>query len=71
MSVLTAYISSMFKRERGMNYNNYVNQKRIEQAVKLLNSNTMDLKEICDAVGYVNLDTFTRNFRKYTHHNPF
>lgn len=67
----TGYISIIFKRERGTNYNNYVNQKRIEQAVKLLASNTMDLQSICDAVGYTNLSRFTKNFQKYTGHDPF
>ncbi len=66
----TGYISIVFKRERGMNYNNYVNQKRIEQAVKLMASNTMDLQSICDAVGYTNLARFTKNFHKYTGHDP-
>ena len=67
----TGYISVIFKRERGMNYNNYVNQKRIDHAVKLMVSNTMDLQSICDAVGYTNLSRFTKNFQKYTGHNPF
>jgi YesN/AraC family two-component response regulator len=66
----TGYISVIFKRERGTNYNNYVNEKRIEEAVRLMATNTMDLQSISDAVGYTNLARFTKNFQKYTGHNP-
>ena len=66
----TGYISVIFKRERGTNYNNYVNEKRIEEAVRLMATNTMDLQSICEAVGYTNMSRFTKNFQKYTGHNP-
>lgn len=66
----TSYISAMFKRRRGSNFNAYVNEKRIERAVTLLNDSSADIEDIRDAVGYISQSTFTRNFKKYTGHLP-
>ena len=65
-----AYVSTTFKRVRGMNYMDYINRRRIEQAVVLLTEKKMSVRETCEAVGYTSATTFRRNFTKYTGKSP-
>lgn len=66
----SSYVSSVFKENRGMNYNTYVNQKRIQRAIELLQKEGMDSNSVFPMVGYVSLSTFRRNFSKYAMCNP-
>jgi AraC-like DNA-binding protein len=54
----------MFQKQLDMGIAEYVNYQRIEEATKLLTDTKMKVRQISDAVGYCNTDTFTRNFRK-------
>ena len=65
-----AYISTIFKEQRGTNYNSYVNQTRIMRAVQLLSEEKMDVNTVYPMVGYVSISTFRRNFVKYAKTNP-
>ena len=66
----SAYISSTFKRLRGMNYVDYINRRRIERAEALLAGGGMSVGDVCEAVGYASATTFRRNFAKYTGKSP-
>jgi len=66
----SAYISTLFKEQRGTNYNNYVNHHRIMRAVHLLTEEKLDVNTVYPMVGYVSLSTFRRNFNKYAKSNP-
>lgn len=66
----TAYISTMFKRLRGMNYVEYVNRKRVARATHLLQDQQVKVEEASAAVGYVSVTTFRRNFVKYAGQTP-
>lgn len=66
----SGYVSSVFKEKRGTNYNTYVNQKRIQRAIELLQKEGMDSNSVFPMVGYVSLSTFRRNFSKYAMCNP-
>lgn len=66
----SAYISTLFKEQRGTNYNNYVNHQRVMRAVRLLTEDKLDVNTVYPMVGYVSLSTFRRNFNKYAKSNP-
>lgn len=58
------YVSTLFKKETGMTYNQYLTSYRVEQA-KLLLRQTDDLLEyISHQVGYVDPAYFSRTFKK-------
>lgn len=59
-----AYISKLFKRNVGISYNDYINQCRISEATYLLKNSTSTITEIAQNVGYNNVVTFDRNFKK-------
>lgn len=66
----TAYISTMFKQKKGINFSDYVNQSRISRAVELISKDKIRIDEVYRTVGYISPSTFRRNFIKYTKSNP-
>jgi YesN/AraC family two-component response regulator len=68
--VSNSYISSLFREKLGITYLEYVNKKRIQNAISQMNLPNTSLADICLKVGYDNARTFRRNFKKYTGYNP-
>ena len=66
----STYISLLFKEQRGIHYNTYVNQTRIMRAVELMSEQNLDSNTVYPMVGYVSLSTFRRNFTKYAKSTP-
>ena len=58
------YITKIFKREKGLNYKDYIIEKRLELAKKLLAETDTPVRDISLAVGYDNYSYFTRLFKK-------
>ena len=64
------YISTLFKEQRGINYNSYVNEARIGRAIELLEKEHLSVNTVYPMVGYISASTFRRNFNKYAQRNP-
>lgn len=64
------YASKLFKKETGTSFKNYVIQKRIAAAKKLLRNTDLPINNISDKVGYGNYSYFTRIFKKETGMTP-
>jgi len=65
------YFSNLFKLEMGQNFYDYLSERRIETAKRLLQRNPSDkIYEIAMKVGYEETITFNRNFRKYVGMTP-
>lgn len=58
------YFSKLFKEQTGMNYIDYLTQKRMEAAKQLLKHGRMSVKQICTKIGYGDSNYFSRLFRK-------
>lgn len=65
-----AYFSSMFKKETGENFIDYVIKERIHNAKNYLMQSDMTVEEIALAVGYSDTKYFTKLFKKKTKLNP-
>ena len=65
-------LSAMFKREKNMNYVDYINRTRVIRATQLMRNadSQVSLDAIGNAVGYISQTTFRRNFAKYTSCTP-
>lgn len=59
-----AYFSSIFKKETGQNFIDYVNEVRVRKAVELLKNKDSKIKEISIAVGFQNHSYFNKVFKK-------
>ena len=57
-----SYTSSLFKKEFGKTFSNFINSYRIKRAEQLLRKNTMPLGEIWRNVGFGSSLTYRRAF---------
>ncbi|MFC5402672.1 helix-turn-helix domain-containing protein [Cohnella soli] len=65
-----SYLSRYFKSETGQTFTDYVVQLRIEKAKLMLVTTDVALKEIIQQVGYYDVSSFIRLFKKMTGVTP-
>lgn len=70
LNVNASYLSTLFKKETGMTLTDYVNKKRIENAVFLLNSTNMQIQTIAQHCGIPDVNYFTKLFKKIIGKTP-
>jgi len=59
------YIGRYFKKIMGVNFADYLMRFRIKKATEILdNDNNIKIKELASMVGYDNVNSFIRNFKK-------
>jgi len=66
-----AYLSRLFKKTTGMTIVDYVHERRMKEAVSLLESSDMKIQDISEAVGFTTATNFARFFRKYAGSTPY
>jgi AraC-like DNA-binding protein len=59
-----SYISSFFKQSNGTNIHRYIEQKRMSRAVEMLKGTALSTAEIAEQVGYSNINTFYKAFKR-------
>ena len=64
------YLSTFFKQQTGEKFSDYVQRVKMEVATSLLERGSQNVKEVAEAVGYTNPNSFTRAFRQYYQCNP-
>jgi len=64
------YLSLIFKKATGENYNRYVTRVRMEKAKDLIRRGNYKLYEVSERVGYKNVTYFSQLFKKYTGCTP-
>jgi AraC-like DNA-binding protein len=66
----TQYFIRLFKRRMGVSPIRYINQKRVEEAKRLLSRTDLPLKEIIDKVGLNDVYYLSRLFKEHTGFSP-
>lgn len=64
------YVSKIFKEELGMNFIDFITEKRIEYSKELLKSENGNIREISCLAGYSDANYFCRIFKKVTGLTP-
>jgi two-component system, response regulator YesN len=64
------YFSTLFKKETGTNFLEYVTIARIKAAKQLLSDSKKSILDICCEVGYNDFKHFTKQFKKVTSLSP-
>lgn len=70
LNVNASYLSTLFKKETGLTLTDYVNRKRVEHAIYLLNSTDMPISAVGQRCGIQDDNYFTKIFKKYTSITP-
>lgn len=65
-----SYLSTLFKQELHINFSQYLNRKKMEEACRLLCESHMSLVDISFALGFENQSYFSRSFKKYMGMSP-
>jgi two-component system, response regulator YesN len=63
LKVSPAYLSRLFKEETGKNFTDYMMSRKVAKAIQLMKSG-IGITEIAERLGYLNLSSFTRMFKK-------
>ena len=61
-----SYLSKLFNAETGQSFKNYLNDVRIEESKKLLETKDMSLLEISNAVGFADQSYYSKVFKSLT-----
>ncbi|MFV0527842.1 MAG: response regulator [Lachnospiraceae bacterium] len=64
------YFSSIFKKETGQGFSEYLIQIRVDKAKELLAEQNIGMVEVAEQVGYSDLKYFSRLFKKVTGLSP-
>jgi two-component system, response regulator YesN len=64
------YFSSLFKKETGYTFLEYLSEIRINKAKELLKETNHNVTVICEQVGYSDIKHFTKIFAKHTNLKP-
>ncbi|MBB6635472.1 response regulator [Cohnella thailandensis] len=59
------YVSRLFREEAGVSFNDFITRKRMEKAAELLQTTTMRVYEVANAVGVPSYRYFTAMFREW------
>ncbi len=66
----SAYLGKIFKNYTGVSFNTYLDKQRIEEGKKLLIEKNLKVYEVCELIGYKNIDYFHSKFKKYVGVSP-
>ena len=64
------YFSTLFKKETGQNFMDYLTELRISKAKELLCGEELSVQDVAEQVGYRDLKYFSRLFKKLTGASP-
>ena len=63
INVSPNYLSAVFNRETKISISTYINQRRIEKAIELLETSNTSIEDIATFVGFSDMNYFTRVFK--------
>ncbi|MDR3593717.1 response regulator [Clostridium sp.] len=66
----SAYLGKLFKSIEGESFNTYLDKIRIEKAKSLLIDDKLKVYQVCEKIGYKNIDYFHSKFKKYVGKSP-
>jgi two-component system, response regulator YesN len=69
-SISEGYVSIIFKEQGGVNFADYVENKRIDEACELLKNHKITINDIAIKVGYNSVQSFRRAFKKVNGVSP-
>jgi len=65
-----SYLSAIFKKETGRTITDFISGRRVEQAMELLRTSSMQIQDVAMYCGIPDANYFTKVFKKYTGKSP-
>ncbi|MHC8517861.1 phosphoenolpyruvate hydrolase family protein [Sporosarcina sp. ITBMC105] len=65
-----SYVSTLFKKEVGLSFSQYVIEFRLNRAIELMQVSGLPLNRIAEMVGYLNYPQFSKIFKKHKGLSP-
>ena len=69
-SLSVRQLNEIFRRDLGMTPQQYLVEKRMQQAWQLLTQGNLQVQQIAEQVGYASLAAFSDRFRRHFGHSP-
>lgn len=66
----SSYLGKLFKENTGKSFNTYLDILRIDKAKELLVEDRLKVYQVCEKVGYKNIDYFYSKFKRYVGISP-
>ena len=70
LGISRSYLSRLFSERMSMTLCEYIGRLRVEAACALMTETSLPVAQIAQQVGYQDLHTFLRNFKKYMGMTP-
>lgn len=70
LNVNSSYLSALFRKEVGATLTEYVGKRRVNYAMLLLETTSLQIQTIAQQCGIPDVNYFTRTFKKYTGATP-
>lgn len=64
------YLSHFFKKTTGLSFTDYIGMIRVNRAKDLLKKSGLSIREISSQVGFTNINSFNRTFKRYEYITP-
>ena len=65
-----SYLSQMFRKELGITYKEYINERKLKKAKELLAEGKLSVEQIAEITGYKSVNYFYKIFKKKTGMKP-
>lgn len=66
----SSFLSNQFKKETGKTITHFIQERRIEAAITLLNTTSLNIQEVGERVGILELNYFSKLFKKHVGMSP-
>jgi len=70
LKITPGYLSSYFKEKTGTNFSDYLNDLRVSRAKELLMNAELRIQDVAGLIGYQNVNSFIRMFKRYSGITP-
>lgn len=70
LNVSSSYLSALFRKETGQTLTDFINQRRIQHAMYLLETTHLQVQTIAQHCGFLDVHYFTKVFKRIAGHTP-
>ena len=70
LNVSSSYLSALFRKETGLTLTDFINQRRIQHAMYLLETTHLQVQTIAQHCGFLDVHYFTKVFKRIAGHTP-